>query len=70
VALGALVLVLSVEAFARGFFLAFVWRLLLLLLILNFALLFFQHWQLVISVTLAIVAFIVLVVNVRDARGR
>jgi hypothetical protein len=69
-AVGALVLVLSVEAFARGFFLAFVWRLLLLLLILNFTLLFLLHWQLVISVSLAIVAFIVLVVNVRDARGR
>ena len=65
-----LVLVLSVEAFARGYFWAFLGRLLLLLLAINFLLLFFQYWQLVISVTLAIVAFIVLFVNIKDARGR
>jgi len=65
-----LVLVLSVEAFARGYFWAFVGRLALLLLAVNFAVLFFQYWQGVISVTLAIAAFIVLVVNIRDARGR
>jgi predicted regulator of Ras-like GTPase activity (Roadblock/LC7/MglB family) len=70
IAIGALVLVLSVEAFARGYFLAFIWRLLLLLVALNFALLFFQHWQVVISVTMAIVALIVLFVNIKDARGR
>jgi hypothetical protein len=70
VAVAALAGVLSVEAFARGYFLAFLWRLFLLLVIVNFALLFFQYWQLVISVTLAIVAFIVLFVNVKDARGR
>jgi hypothetical protein len=69
-ALAALVLVLSVEAFARGYFLAFVWRLLLVLVVVNFTLVFFQHWQLVISVTLAVLAFVVLVVNIRDARGR
>jgi hypothetical protein len=70
VAVAALAGVLSVEAFARGYFLAFLWRLFLLLVIVNFALLFFQYWQLVISVTLTIVAFIVLFVNVKDARGR
>ena len=69
-ALGGLVLVLSVEAFARGYFLAFVWRLLLLLVAVNFAVLFFQHWQNVLSFTFWIVAIIVLVVNIRDARGR
>ena len=65
-----LILVLAVEAFARGYFWAFVGRLALLLLALNFAVLFFQHWQVVISVTLAIAAVIVLVVNIKDARGR
>jgi hypothetical protein len=65
-----LVLVLAVEAFARGYFWAFLGRLVLLLLAINFLLLFFQYWQLVISVTLAIVAFIVLFVNIKDARGR
>ena len=69
-ALGGIVLVLSVEAFARGYFLAFVWRLLLLLVAVNFAVLFFQHWQNVLSFTFWIVAIIVLVVNIRDARGR
>jgi len=65
-----LVLVLAVEAFARGYFWAFLGRLVLLLLAINFLLLFFQYWQLVISVTLAVVAFIVLFVNIKDARGR
>jgi hypothetical protein len=69
-AIAGLVLVLSVEAFARGYFLAFVWRLLLLLVAANFAVLFFQHWQNVLSFTFWIVAIIVLVVNIRDARGR
>jgi hypothetical protein len=65
-----LVIVLSVEAFARGYFWAFLGRLVLLLLAVNFALLFFEYWQTVISVTLAVVAFIVLFVNFKDARGR
>jgi hypothetical protein len=69
-ALAGLVLVLSVEAFARGYFLAFVWRLLLLLVAVNFAVLFFEHWQNVLSFTFWVVALIVLIVNIRDARGR
>ena len=61
---------LSVEAFARGYLLAFVWRLLLVLLVVSFAILFFRYWQGVVSTTLFVVAVIVLVVNIRDARGR
>ena len=70
IGLGALVLVLAVEAFARGYLVDLLVRLLLLLLLLNFVVLFVGNWQLVISVSLAVVAFIVLFVNIRDARGR
>jgi hypothetical protein len=67
---GALVFVVSVEAFARGYLLAFLGRLLLVLLVANFAVIFFGNWQLVMSVTLATLAIVVLVVNIRDVWRR
>jgi hypothetical protein len=67
-ALGILVLVLAVEAFARGYFLAFVVRLLALFLALNLLVAFLQNWQFVTSVVLVVLALIVFIVNIRDAR--
>jgi hypothetical protein len=69
-AVGALVIVLSVEAFARGYLFAFLGRLLLLLVVVNFAVVVGENWQVVIAATLAVLAFVVLVVNVRDAWRR
>ncbi len=69
-ALTLLVAVVSVEAFARGYLLAFLGRLLLLLLVLNLIELFAGSWQLVTSVVLALLAFVVLVVNIRDVMRR
>ena len=67
-ALGILVLVLGVEAFARGYFLAFLVRLLLLFAIANLVVAFFNNWQFVSACVLAALAVIVFVVNIRDAR--
>lgn len=69
-ALWILVIVLGVEAFARGYFLAFLGRAVIVLLIVNFLILFYGNWQIVLACTFAILAIVVLVVNVRDARGR
>ncbi len=63
-------LVLGVEAFARGYFLAFLGRALLILLVVNLLLVFYGNWQIVLACTFAILAIVVFVVNVRDARGR
>jgi hypothetical protein len=67
-ALWMLVVVLGVEAFARGYFLAFTWRALLLLAVINLALDYFAVWQWATAVVLAALALVVLVVNIRDAR--
>jgi hypothetical protein len=67
-ALGILVLVLAVEAFARGYFLAFLVRLLLVFAIANLVVAFYNNWQFVSACVLAGLAVIVFVVNVRDAR--
>jgi hypothetical protein len=69
-AVGALVLVLSVEAFARGYLFAFLGRLFLLLLIVDFVLVLGANWQRVTAATLAILAFVVLIVNIRDVWRR
>ncbi|MDP2287002.1 MAG: hypothetical protein Q8M73_00335 [Actinomycetota bacterium] len=66
-AVGFLIIVLSVEAFARGYFLAFFARLLLLLLVINFIEVFFINWQYLTGAVLALLALVVLVVNMRDA---
>ncbi len=63
-----LVLVLAVEAFARGYFLAFLVRLLALLVAVNLLVAFLSNWQLVSAVVLAVLGLIVFIVNVRDAR--
>jgi hypothetical protein len=65
-----LVFVVSVEAFARGYLLAFLGRLLLLIVVINLATAFLGHWQAVTSVALAIAAIVVLVVNIRDVWRR
>jgi hypothetical protein len=69
-AAGILVLVLGVEAFARGYFLAFIWRVLLLFAIANLVVAFFQNWQFVVAAVLVTLAIVVFVVNIRDARRR
>jgi len=69
-AMGALVLVLSVEAFARGYLVAFLGRLLMLLVVVSFAFVLIGNWQVVIAATLAVLALVVLVVNVRDVWRR
>ncbi len=66
--IGILVIVLAVEAFARGYFLAFALRLLLIFVIANLVVAFLQNWQLVMAWLLAILAVVVLIVNIRDVR--
>jgi len=62
-----LVVVLGVEAFARGYLLAFLWRAVLLILAVNVVLIFFGNWQWLTAGILAVLAIIVLIVNLRDA---
>jgi K+-sensing histidine kinase KdpD len=70
VAVLLLVAVVSIEAFARGYLMAFLGRLLLLILVVNLLVLFVANWQQVTSVVLAVLAFVVLVVNIRDVARR
>jgi hypothetical protein len=63
-----LIAVLSVEAFVRGYFWAFFWRLLLVLTVVQLAADAVTYWQIVGGVGFAVLAVIVLVVNIRDAR--
>lgn len=67
---GILILVLGVEAFARGYFLAFILRVLLLFAIANLVVAFFNNWRFVMAWGLAVLAVVVLIVNIRDARRR
>jgi hypothetical protein len=67
-ALAILVVVLAVEAFARGYFLAFLIRLLLVFAIANLLVAFYDNWQFVSAVVLVVLAIIVFIVNIRDAR--
>ena len=64
----ALVAVLAVEAFARGYLLAFLVRLVIVILIVDFVLVFLFNWQLAIGGLLVVSAIMVLIVNIRDAR--
>jgi hypothetical protein len=66
-AIGLLVTVVAVEAFARGYLLAFLWRLFLFVVALGLASEIWDNWQVVASIGLAVLAVIVLVVNLRDA---
>jgi hypothetical protein len=63
-----LVGILAVEAFARGYFLAFFVRLLLVLAVANLVIAYLQNWQFVTMWVFAALAVIVLIVNIRDAR--
>jgi hypothetical protein len=69
-ALAALVIVLSVEAFARGYFLAFLGRVVLVSVAAYLVVEFAQNWQVVTGLALSAVAVLVLVVNIRDAVRR
>jgi hypothetical protein len=66
-ALWAIVVVVAVEAFARGYFWAFALRLLVLLVVLDLLLVYWQNWQVLTAGVLGALALVVLVVNVRDA---
>lgn len=66
-AVAMLVAILAVEAFARGYFLAFIVRVLLLFAIVNLAVAYFNNWQFVSMCVFAALAVIVLIVNIRDA---
>ncbi|MDQ5973588.1 MAG: hypothetical protein QG661_797 [Actinomycetota bacterium] len=63
-----LIAVLAVEAFARGYFLSYLSRLVFVLLFINFLLLFFINWRWAIGGLFVASAIIVLIVNIRDAR--
>lgn len=63
-----LVVILAVEAFARGYFLAFFVRLLIVFAIANLVVAYLNNWQFVTMCVFAGLAVIVLIVNIRDAR--
>jgi hypothetical protein len=69
-AIWMLIAILAVEAFARGYFWAFLLRVLIIFGIANLVVAFFQNWQFVSMCIFAALALIVLVVNIRDARRR
>ena len=63
-----LVVVLAVEAFARGYFVAFYLRLVIVFAIANLLIAYVQNWQFATMCLFVALAIIVLVVNIRDAR--
>jgi hypothetical protein len=69
-ALWMLIAVLGVEAFARGYFLAFIWRALIIVVLFNLVVLSLGNWQWVCTGIFAALAIVVLIVNIRDARRR
>lgn len=69
-AVGALVTVLSVEAFGRGYLLAYVVRVLLVIALALVVVLLLGAWQTVLWVLLWTLAVLVLLVNVRDSVRR
>jgi len=66
----AIAVVLSVEAFARGYLGAFVVRILLVLLVIDLLQLYVANWQWGTAILFAALALVVLVVNTRDALRR
>lgn len=68
VALWVLLAILGVEALARGYFLAYLWRLIAIVVIINFVLVYAFNWQWITTWVLAALAVIVLIVNIRDVR--
>ena len=69
-AVGALVIVLSVEAFGRGYLLAYVVRVLFVVALGSLLVLLLGAWQTVLWAALSTLAVLVLLVNVRDAVRR
>ncbi|MEP7332032.1 MAG: hypothetical protein ABI692_08070 [Terracoccus sp.] len=69
-AVGALVIVLSVEAFGRGYLLAYIVRVLLVVALGSLVVLLLGAWQTVLWAALSTLAVLVLLVNVRDAVRR
>jgi hypothetical protein len=67
-AIGMLIAILAVEAFARGYFLAFFVRVLIVFAVANLVVAYLQNWQFVTMCVFAALAVIVLIVNIRDAR--
>ncbi|HSN12950.1 MAG TPA: hypothetical protein VLS51_12665, partial [Propionibacteriaceae bacterium] len=70
IALLALMAIVSVEAFARGYLLAFLGRVFLLLVVINFVEVFVLNWQSVLSIGIGLAAVLLLVVNLRDVLRR
>ena len=70
IALLALMAIVSVEAFARGYLLAFLGRLLLLLIVVNSVEVVVLNWQSVLSIGIGLAALLLLVVNLRDVLRR
>ena len=68
VALWAIVAVLAVEAFARGYFWAFVLRLLVVLVVLDLLLVYWQNWQVLSAGVLPALSRAALVVGTRALR--
>jgi hypothetical protein len=66
----AIAVILSVEAFARGYLLAFVVRLLIALLVAELLQVYLLNWQWGTTIVFGLFALTVLVVNVRDAVRR
>ena len=62
--------IVSVEAFARGYLLAFLGRLLLLLIVVNSVEEVVLNWQSVLSIGIGLAALLLLVVNLRDVLRR
>jgi hypothetical protein len=67
-AIAMLVAILAVEAFARGYFLAFMVRVLIVFAVANLVVAYLENWQFVTMCVFAGLAVIVLIVNIRDAR--
>jgi hypothetical protein len=67
VAVLAIVAVIAVEALARGYFWSYLLRLLVLLVVLDLLVVYWQNWQLLTAGVLIAVALVVLVVNIRDS---
>lgn len=67
-AITVLVIILAVEAFARGFFIAFYVRVVIFFAVVNIVVAYLGNWQFATMCLLSLLAIVVLVVNIRDAR--
>jgi hypothetical protein len=70
IAIVAIVVLLSIEAFARGYYLAFLARLLFVWLFFRLMFAYWANWQWATTILLAALAVVVLIVNIRDVRRR